>query len=251
MISAEGSCAPAPIVLIATISKGISTYASHGSVFRRPFISTAFTFPLIHHVIQAFQHPSPTQELAVCSDKADIWSRKELNPHKELHCPMAHHDSTDSRATGQILVVDDDPSMRLLCVTSLTKAGYRVLQAEGSSEAMALYSTSTGPIDLLLTDLFLPPPGFAVLSHGNRYPRVNGNDLVQQVLCVKKELRVLFMSSHALSHLANQGIMIEPERFLPKPFNVDYLLTRVAAALAAPPIARAPQTAPVSARGMK
>ncbi|OQW65109.1 MAG: hypothetical protein BVN28_01975 [Nitrospira sp. ST-bin4] len=164
---------------------------------------------------------------------------------------MAHPDSTDSRATGQILVVDDDPSMRLLCVTSLTKAGYRVLQAEGSSEAMALYSTATGPIDLLLTDLFLPPPGFAVLSHGNRYPRVNGNDLVQQVLCVKKELRVLFMSSHALSHLANQGILIEPERFLPKPFNVDYLFTRVAAALAAPPIARAPHTAPVSARGVK
>ncbi len=163
---------------------------------------------------------------------------------------MVHHDSTGSGATRQILVVDDDPSIRLLCVTSLTKAGYRVLQAEGSSEAMALYSsTSTGPIDLLLTDLFLPPPGFAVLSRGNRYPRVNGNDLVQQVLSVKKELRVLFMSSHTLSHLTSQGIMIEPERFLPKPFDVEYLLTRVAAALAAPPIDRTPRTAPVSARG--
>jgi CheY-like chemotaxis protein len=164
---------------------------------------------------------------------------------------MAHHDSTDSKATRQILVVDDDPSIRLLCVTSLTKAGYQVLQAEGSSEAMTTYATSTAPIDLLLTDLFLPPPGFAVLSQGNRYPRVNGNDLVQQVLSLKKELRVLFMSSHAFSHLANQGIMIEPERFLPKPFNVDYLLTRVAAALAAPAIVRAPSTAPVSARGIK
>lgn len=164
---------------------------------------------------------------------------------------MAHHDSTDSRATRQILVVDDDPSMRLLCVTSLTKAGYRVLQAEGSSEAIALYTTSTGPIDLLLTDLFLPPPGFELLSHGNRYPRVNGNDLVKQVLSLKKELRVLFMSSHALSHLANQGITIEPERFLPKPFTVEYLLTRVDAALAAPPIHSAPRTAPVSARGIR
>ena len=162
---------------------------------------------------------------------------------------MAPHHSTDSRASHQILVVDDDPSMRLLCVTSLSNAGYRALQAEGSSEAMALYSTSTGPIDLLLTDMFLPPPGFVVLSQDNRYPRVNGNDLVQQVLSLKRELRVLFMSSHALSHLASQGITIEPERFLPKPFTVEYLLTRVAAALAAPPIARAPHTALVSARG--
>ena len=165
---------------------------------------------------------------------------------------MAHHDSTDSRATRQILVVDDDPAMRLLCVTSLTKAGYRVLQAEGSSEAMALYSSpSTGPIDLLLTDLFLPPPGFKLLSRGSQYPRVNGNDLVQQVLSVKKELRVLFMSSHALSHLAGQGITIEPERFLPKPFTVEYLLTRVAAALAVPPIDRAARTTPVPANSQR
>jgi CheY-like chemotaxis protein len=164
---------------------------------------------------------------------------------------MADHYSPGNSSTPQILVVDDDPSIRLLCVTSLTKAGYRVLQAEGSSEAMALYSTSTGPIDLLLTDMFLPPPGFELLSQEKRYPRVNGNDLVQQVLSMKRELRVLFMSSHALGHLASQGILIEPERFLPKPFNVEYLLTRVAAALAAPPIARAPHTAPVSARGTK
>ncbi len=164
---------------------------------------------------------------------------------------MAPHHSIDSTASRQILVVDDDPSIRLLCVTSLTKAGYRVLQAEGSSEAMALYSTSTGPIDLLLTDMFLPPPGFAVLSQENRYPRVNGNDLVQQVLSLKRELRVLFMSSHALSHLASQGITIEPERFLPKPFTVEYLLTRVAAALAAPPIDPPPRTAPVSAKGIE
>lgn len=164
---------------------------------------------------------------------------------------MAHHDSTDSRATRQILVVDDDPSMRLLCVTSLTKAGYRVLQAEGSSEAMALWTTSTGPIDLLLTDLFLPPPDFELLSRESRYPRVNGNDLVQQMLSVKKELRVLFMSSHALSHLASQGITIEPERFLPKPFDVEYLLARVAAALTAPPIDPTLRTTPVSAKGIQ
>jgi CheY-like chemotaxis protein len=86
---------------------------------------------------------------------------------------MAHYHSTDSRASRQILVVDNDPSTRLLCVASLTKARYRVLQAEGSSEAMAFHTTSTGPIDLLLTDLFLPPPNFELLSSGNRHPRVN------------------------------------------------------------------------------
>ncbi|MBH0205405.1 MAG: hypothetical protein HP498_06225 [Nitrospira sp.] len=68
---------------------------------------------------------------------------------------------------------------------------------------------------------------------------------------MNKELRVLFMSSHALGHLASQGILIEPERFLPKPFDVEYLLTRVAAALAASPIDRAPRTTAASAKGIE
>jgi CheY-like chemotaxis protein len=145
---------------------------------------------------------------------------------------------TGSGTPRTILVVDDDASSRLLCATSLKKAGYHVLEAEGSSEAMTLYATSSTPIDLLLTDLFLPPSDFQLRSAKNRYPRVNGHDLVRQVLSMKNELRVLFMSSHAISHLATQGITIDPERFLPKPFSVEHLLTRVAVGFAAPPIRR-------------
>ncbi len=145
---------------------------------------------------------------------------------------------TGSSSPRTVLVVDDDASSRLLCATSLTKAGYHVLEAEGSSEAMTLYASSVNPIDLLLTDLFLPPPDLQLRSAENRYPRVNGHDLVRQVLSMKNELRVLLMSSHALSHLVSQGITIDPERFLSKPFSVEHLLTRVAAGLAAPPIRR-------------
>ena len=35
------------------------------------------------------------------------------------------------------------------------------------------------PIDLVLTDLFLPLPDFQLHSDHNRYPRVNGHDLVR------------------------------------------------------------------------
>ena len=94
------------------------------------------------------------------------------------------------------------------------------------------------PIDLVLTDLFLPPPEFQLHSDHNRYPRVNGDDPVRQPLSLKKEARVLFMSSHTLGNLSSQGINIIPERFLHKPFTAQQLLEHVAAALAAPPIHR-------------
>jgi CheY-like chemotaxis protein len=155
---------------------------------------------------------------------------------------MATPPSTPSDSPRHILVVDDDPSMRLLCATGLKHAGYHVREAEGSSEAMAIYTASATPIDLLLTDLFLPPPDFQLTSVKNPYPRVNGYDLIHQILSVKTELRVLFMSSHSLSHLAAQGIEIQPDRFLSKPFSVETLQTRVAAVLALPPLHRAPST---------
>ncbi len=87
-------------------------------------------------------------------------------------------------------------------------------------------------------DLFLPPPDFQLRSDSNRYPRVNGHDLVRQLLSMKKEARILFMSSHTLSNLSSQGINIIPERFLQKPFTTQHLLEHVAAVLAAPPIHR-------------
>lgn len=151
---------------------------------------------------------------------------------------MAGTSSTGSPSPCQILVVDDDPSIRLLCATSLQKAGYRVLEAEGSSEAMTLCAQAHTPIDLLLTDLFLPPPDFQLRSSHSRYPRVNGHDLVHQVLSLKTELRLLFMSNHTLTRLSSEGITIDPKRFLHKPFSVQQLLSQVTAALTAPPIHR-------------
>ena len=82
-----------------------------------------------------------------------------------------------SSPAKRILVVEDDPSVRLICTRSLHRAGYDVLEAAGSSEAMALYATTTEPIDLLLIDLFLPPPDFQLNSSATQFPRVNGHQL--------------------------------------------------------------------------
>ncbi len=134
----------------------------------------------------------------------------------------------------RVLVVDDDPSIRLLCVKTLEKAGHAVLQAEGSSEAMALYTAQGQTIDLLIIDLFLPPPDFELRKGDNPYPRVNGHELLCQALSVKKDLRVLFISSHSYPSLAPQGIHVRQEQFLQKPFSADALVNRAAVALEAP-----------------
>lgn len=118
---------------------------------------------------------------------------------------MVTNSSSNSNSGQQVLIVDDDPSIRLICTKSLKKAEYQVLEAEGSAEAIAIYTNPTMAIDLLLTDLFLPPPDFRMNASQNQYPQVNGHELVQQALSLKKELCVLFMSSHTLSSLTHKA----------------------------------------------
>ena len=51
-----------------------------------------------------------------------------------------------------ILVVDDEQAIVQLCTVMLEQAGFSVLSATNSSEALEICKDHPGPIDLLLTD---------------------------------------------------------------------------------------------------
>jgi DNA-binding NtrC family response regulator len=55
----------------------------------------------------------------------------------------------------RVLVVDDDPMVRMLLVGILADAGYEVLAAPGGGEAIMLID-DPGHIDLVVTDLNMP-----------------------------------------------------------------------------------------------
>ncbi len=55
---------------------------------------------------------------------------------------------------GNILIVEDDPSIRKLVRVNLVKRGYSVSEAGDSHQAMALFQEM--PVDLVLLDLLLP-----------------------------------------------------------------------------------------------
>lgn len=151
--------------------------------------------------------------------------------------------TADSRKTATILIVDDDPSTLLLCAKPLREAGYAVLQAPGSAEALRLYEEHQGPIHLILTDIFLPPPGFQLSIEKNPYPRVNGLDMVERLLEGKRDIRIILMSSSPGLELRNRGLVRDGLPFLKKPFSGDALLTLVGQVLAGPPAAANPRKA--------
>ena len=134
-----------------------------------------------------------------------------------------------------ILVVDDEPSITKLCKAILQQAGFSVLNAEGSSEALRVCTQHDGPIDLLLTDLILPPPGFQLASNANQFPHVHGHELAVRALRIRKDLRVIIMSGKIDQDLAGYGIRRGSLLFLPKPFEPQALVALVQQALQASP----------------
>src|SRR5574339_581936 len=134
-----------------------------------------------------------------------------------------------------VLVVDDDDATLSLCKTLLQQAGCSVLSASGSSEALKLCKGHQGSIDLLVTDLVLPPPEFSLASSDNEFPHVHGHDLASRALRMRANLRVILMSGNIENELAGYGIRKGALPFLAKPFDPSAFVSLVRQTLTAPP----------------
>ena len=81
-----------------------------------------------------------------------------------------------------VLVVDDEDIDRARVSNALSAEGYRVLEAEGYSDAMAVFDMNRSAITLLVADVSLPDG--------------NGCSLAISMRNQKEDLRVLFVSGH-------------------------------------------------------
>ena len=149
---------------------------------------------------------------------------------------MSNLDVASPQSTKQtILTVDDDTAIVHLCAAILEQAGFSVLPATNSSEALKICKNHPGPIHLLLTDLVMPPPAFSFASGDNEFPNVHGHELAVRALRMRKDLRVILMSDNIDQELAGYGIRRGTLPFLPKPFENQALVALVRQTLHAPP----------------
>src|SRR5690606_29322191 len=79
-------------------------------------------------------------------------------PRFEGEAPGVRIPPTHARAGGTetILVAEDDSQVRRLLVRSLSREGYRVIEASNGLEALTLVRQLATPIHLLVTDLMMP-----------------------------------------------------------------------------------------------
>ena len=58
--------------------------------------------------------------------------------------------------TETIVIVEDEPQVRRVAVRSLSKLGYRVLEASSAAEALDLMGSRPGEVALVMTDIIMP-----------------------------------------------------------------------------------------------
>jgi CheY-like chemotaxis protein len=82
---------------------------------------------------------------------------------------------TVQTAPHTVLVVDDEAFIRMVAVETLEDAGYQVLEASNSQEAIELLRGNAGQVDVLMTDVHMPGEknGIALVRHVEReYPKI-------------------------------------------------------------------------------
>jgi two-component system cell cycle sensor histidine kinase/response regulator CckA len=122
-------------------------------------------------------------------------------------------------ATSQaILVVDNESVARRSMARVLTRAGYRVFEADGADQAKKVIEAGIAPIALMVCDI--------------RMPSAKGLELVRDLELAGSAPPTLYTSA-LVNSLVVQGIVkYNPRVMLIKPFTAKTLLSRVREMLA-------------------
>jgi signal transduction histidine kinase len=123
-----------------------------------------------------------------------------------LEAPAEAPLSRDAGHGETVLIVDDEPTVRMLMREVLEEAGYIALDvADGSAELRILRSDVR--IDLLVTDVGLPGG-------------MNGRQVADAARAFRPELKVLFVTGYAKNASVGNGHLDVGMQVIAKPFGV-------------------------------
>jgi len=121
--------------------------------------------------------------------------------------------ASNRNATGEtVMVVEDDPAVRMLVLDLLRELGYQAHEAEDAKTALPLLESDLR-VDLLVTDVGLPG--------------MNGRQLAEIARQHRPGLKVLFMTGYAQKAAERQGFLEDGMDMVAKPFAIELLASKI------------------------
>jgi PAS domain S-box-containing protein len=118
-----------------------------------------------------------------------------------------------AEAGETVLVVDDEPTVRMLVSEVLTDLGYTAIEAADGAAGLKILNSDLR-IDLLITDVGLPGG-------------MNGRQVADAARNLRPDLKVLFITGYAENAVLSHGHLDPGMHVLTKPFAMDALASRI------------------------
>lgn len=119
----------------------------------------------------------------------------------------------DLTGSSTILLVEDEDAVRLFSARALRSKGYKVIEAMNGEAALEYMQSNAEPIDLVISDVIMP--------------NMDGPTFINEMNKFKKNQKVLFISGYTEDTFYNRIKNEKQIQFLPKPFSLVELATRV------------------------
>jgi len=130
-----------------------------------------------------------------------------------------HHPEKDNeplsapKGSETILLIEDEPMLRIPIKEGLENNGYYVLDACNGQEALLIAQRHSDPIHLVLTDMIMPG--------------MNGREVADYLALIHPEAKTLYMSGYTNDAVIRHGLLQEQTAFLQKPFSPKSLAHKV------------------------
>jgi PAS domain S-box-containing protein len=150
----------------------------------------------------------PSQGTTICLHLPRHWDEAaaESSEAGRLDAPRAE--------TGQaVLVVDDEPTIRMLVTEVLNDLGYAAIEAPDGASGLEVVR-SGARIDLLVSDIGLPGG-------------MNGRQMADAARQLRPGLKVLFITGYAEQALLGDGRLEPGMQVMTKPFALDAMAQRI------------------------
>lgn len=113
----------------------------------------------------------------------------------------------------KVLIAEDETSIRDFVVINLRRSGYDVLEASNGTEAMSLFDSAAGDIDIAILDIMMPG--------------ADGLEVCKYLREKSKRIGIIMLTARTQEMDKVTGLLVGADDYVTKPFSPSELMARI------------------------